>query len=814
MFDISSINWNEVGGDNLPCAIAPEVNEAKASMLILDLYNKGEIKRYAGEKAFYKQWEDVFKCNISIDFKLQNEDIDYKTNPSLQHDNKLISFQIVNGIPTFPLHCYEPNNSPSWIAKVVPSDFPEPFSLFKLIRREPINEQRNSSRYSEVEHSLHFFNADPRPLGSFSLESKRFHLSHLRLTSPEEETEPIDFQEKVFSLFKCGYQDLRNFSLDLCVNRPGLSFYVCFRDEYGSPQMGILKFYYWEKNRFYKYYIPITCWHVKHKNTNEDLITNYYRVTTRWSTFKLFEDSYFLVATGLPKKQPLYNLDILEGAETIVVCNSPENAEALQNANDIEKTGVAFTGFICDPYQYDEVDFSPLKDKSNQKRIYLEISNHNGLSMAESCLEVNALYEYLRDKEGITDIRFILRAIEYPNVDEVCNLDELVKTAGGKPPKVDDSIMELDREQFEIILRKACEEIERKKRESHDKPFWRADQDLENKGELESEDEEDTLIMRPILNRGMATMIVGEPYIGKTAFAMAMGAYLSGCKNHFLENWYWTRRNKESLDEKSTRKKEIDYKVVYLYFDSGGSTLLNQYMDDFCPGINKNNPLFVLEDMSGNTIDYSSEENYGRFLQLLTKYEKDGKSIDVLFIDTAARFANQDRFDFKKLNQFISSFNSDRKDIALVFTHHSKLDKPEEAYGGAIAYASIRNSCILFRTNKQKEDTKGTPTLNNPFSVKVKKSVSSAAISSDLEVFNAFLYKNKFLAYVNAFEQAKRLREIVNAYEARGFNRPKIASLLDISTKTLFNHLAAANEVINNPSQYQDVYKFEDKNDD
>ena len=807
MIDLGSIRWNAVGGDNLPVSTANEINEAKASLLLLNLYYKGEITRYAGDAILrYPHLDYVFKCNIVV---LEPTDV--------MAENTFSSFQIMNGIPHFPLlhfHMPKPGNG-TFLARYVPSMLMGSYTLFKLFPREKLNGKREMHHYSEIEQSLHFFAADTRPFGPFALETKRFKLSPLHTTSSPEEGENLSvFQDNLSDLVKDGYRDSRDFSLGGYRSIPGLTTCVDFRDKYGTSNMRLSKAYRLLKNRFHKCYIPMTCWYVKHNNRSTCLITNYVDITP--CDPKLYDSSYFYVPIGFPDRQPLYNLDLLEDAEAVVMCNSPENAEALQEENDdIKKTGIAFTGFICDPGQYDEVDFSPLKDKT----VFIEISNHNGMSMAESCLEAKKLYDYLFDEDstkpkfGIKEIRFILREIKYPDMTEVSNLDELLKTAGENPPTVDtDSILlDFDKGQFEIILEKAKQEIDRKKQDSQDKPFWGADQKPENKEESESEEEEDpyaSLILRPIINRGMSTMIGGMPYAGKTAFSMAMGGYLRGCENHFLENWFWTRHNKIPQDDNSEKMEKIDYKVVYLLFDSGGTAILNQYRKDFCPGIDKNDPLFIADYLGGNTTDYTQEENYGKFMQILEKYEKDGRKMDVLFIDTAARFAAHDHFDIKKLNQFMSFFNARRPDVALVFVHHAKDEK--ELFGGPLALATVRNACVLYRTKEQMKAVKGTPTLNNPFTIRVKKSLSSSNIDTDLGDFTARTVKKVFTAVASALQQAERLREIVKTYEANGLRRPEIASLLDISTRTLCNHLKAANNVIKDPSQYQDDEESED----
>ena len=808
MIDLGSIRWNAVGGDNLPVSTANEINEAKASLLLLNLYYKGEIKRYAGESVFRQPGtDDEFKCDIII-----------REPPKNMVQNRLSYYQIVNGIPHFwTLYTYE--NEPTGIGKtyrstLVPPQLTDSFTLFKLIPQESVNGQRNFIRFSKIEQSLHFFNADTRPYGSYDLKSERFRLSPWRTRAPQDEALSLsEFQDKLDSLLMYGYLDSRDLSLGNCTNMPGLTTYVDFRDEYGTPYMRLSKAYRLLKNRFHKCYVPTTCWYVKHKNRDNGA------KSINVGEPLYYNDSFFYVPVGYPTIQPLFNLDLLENAEAVVMCNSPENAEALQEVNDIKKTGIAFTGFICDPGQYDEVDFSPLEGKT----VFIEVSNHNGMSMAESCLEAKKLCDYLIDEDsttpstkpkfGIKDIRFILREIKYPDMTEVSNLDDLLDTAGGNPPMVDtDSILfDFDKRQFEIILEKAKQEIDRKKQDSQDKPFWGADQKPENKEESKSEEEGDpyaSLILRPIINRGMSTIIGGMPYAGKTAFSMAMGGYLRGCDNHFLKNWFWTRYNKELQDEKTEKREKIDYKVVYLLFDSGGDSLLNTYRKTFCPGIERNDPLFITKNCGGNTIDYTQEENYGKFLKTLEEFEEDGRKMDVLFIDTAARFAAQDHFDIKKLNQFMSFFNARRPDVALVFVHHAKDEG--ELFGGPLALATVRNACVLYRTKEQMKAVKGTPTLNNPFTIRVKKSLSCSNIATDLEDFTARTVKNEFTAVASERQQAKRLRALVDEYEASGLRRPEIASLLDTTIKTLFNHLKAANEVIKDPSQYQDDEESED----
>lgn len=804
MFDIDSINFSIVGGDNLPVASTSCINKAKASLMILNLFYQGNIAQYADASVVADDKLFSFNGNISISYNCCGG----------KKSKKLDYFQIINGKPFFPY--LRETGSGTWQCII---DAAQPFeikncptTLSELIPRLSSSGKKTDSK---LNRALHFFKSDSRTFGEYTLVD-RFNQQSLPAINPDQNEDGsldfITFQKDLASLMTSTYMDSRDFNFCCGPNDNDFCSSVDFCDNDGEPLMRLAKSLCLKRNRMHKIYIPITYWHVKHNHIYNKVIgRGYYQTTAK--PIEMHEDSFFWVAAGMPKQQILFNLNYIKDAEAVVICNSSENAEALQEANDIEKTGIAFTGFICDPDQYDEVDFSPLKGKT----VFIEISNHNGLSVAESCLEVKKLYDYLFDEDsakakfGIKDIRFILREIKYPDMTEVSNLDEFLKTVGGNPPTVDkDSILELDQEQFEIILEKAKQEIDRKKQDSQDKPFWGADKKTENKEKSESE-EEDTyasLIMRPVLNRGMATLIVGEPGMGKTPFAIAMGGYLRGCDNGFLSNWYWTKHNKVVQDTGSYKKVETEYKVLYLCFDAGGRTMLNQYRKDFCPGIDPKDPLFILEDMSDSKYNYSEGQYFGKFLQLIEKYEKDGRSIDVLFIDTVARFIDSDSDQFDNLNRFIKAFNAHRPDVALVFLHHSKTGKKDPS-GGLRAYRSMRNCCTLFRTKKQVILSK-TPTLDDPFTISVSKSFSSGNIHPDREDFTACTVKNRFQAKASPLEEAKRLRALVDEYEAIGLTRPEIASLLDTTVKTLYNHLTKADKVIKDPLQYQDEEKFED----
>jgi hypothetical protein len=84
-----------------------------------------------------------------------------------------------------------------------------------------------------------------------------------------------------------------------------------------------------------------------------------------------------LPASGL---QILYNLDLISQVDqpTVILTDSLELAESNQR---FAPDGVVWTSFLCDENEFDQVDWTPLK---NTNEIYYLITNHSGISLAEA----------------------------------------------------------------------------------------------------------------------------------------------------------------------------------------------------------------------------------------------------------------------------------------------------------------------------------------------------------------------------------------------------------------------------------------------
>ena len=162
------------------------------------------------------------------------------------------------------------------------------------------------------------------------------------------------------------------------------------------------------------------------------LPTKIYLPLTNWGSDLLHPETGTLLKIPVPGKQPLYNLRDIQGASSVVLCASLDDAAGLKQANP-HQTDVAFTSFVCDPGCYDEVNFTPL----NGKKLYMLISNQSGHSIVEEYLTVNEAYEYLRSElDEKATFAFIHREVRYPDVGIAKSVDDVLTAYKSCPPIV------------------------------------------------------------------------------------------------------------------------------------------------------------------------------------------------------------------------------------------------------------------------------------------------------------------------------------------------------------------------------------------
>lgn len=213
-----------------------------------------------------------------------------------------------------------------------------------------------------------------------------------------------------------------------------------FKDEYGEIRMQLIKLY--EPKTQTKCLVPVTTWMRENYPYNQ----------------------YFCVP--LPEdKQPLYNLDLLlkPEAETVVLTDSVELADL--NQRDAPG-GVVFTSFICSLEHYEQVDWTPLRNKT----IYYLITNHSGISLESAALKARKLKEYLVKEEPEIKLIFVTLPVDYKldghlgrsrtfkSVDDILqNYEEwppVVKTTEIKFWESDEKFLEFCAEAEKIINRR------------------------------------------------------------------------------------------------------------------------------------------------------------------------------------------------------------------------------------------------------------------------------------------------------------------------------------------------------------------------
>lgn len=766
------VDLNPVGGDNLPKITITNVLETKASMMLLDLYYSGGLGRY---------------------LKHSHEDILLPCHVPMTKDGKkgpFKKFAIANGTKFFVFSDYTGYRSdpdPRYAPMIVPREnFIRPdvaecdLSLFELLQTCPAVVD-----YHGLEETLHFFKARCSTFGPFHV-GDRFAVRRFPELHPCETQEGFSleqsFQNVLCNFLGRGFPDPAS---TICEAPESKLFIgaIDFCNEYGIVNMKVVSFLYFQDGTLYAGHVPVTCWCVNNGKQKErpscppNKIVEGYPLELRHST-------NYIIPVAMPGKQPLLHLDRIAGANVVVICATPENAVALQKANS--NKSVVFTGFVCDPGQYQEVDFSPVKGKS----VWIEIANHSGLTLAETYIEANGLYEHLRDVVKVENLHFFQRAIAYPSMDGVRNVDDLVNATRENPPRViDGSIREYDEAEFPVMVEKAQAEIERKATAVQDMPFWSEELQVEA-GPVENDKPvgrvTDKMILRPFIVAGTTTLISGAPGVGKSCIKTAICASIAGSPRKFLEGKFWTR---------CTPTDGHQYKVVDLIFDSDGAEAIADHRRDFASDIGENAVNYIQKDMSGDTTNYMEPENYTAFEKLLDDIEAHegvpGQPIDVLCIDTLLAFSHEAR-ELRKVNEVFKRLNHDCPHMATILIHHLN-PRDNKAIGGVRVLTGVRAHVMIDRTDAQLKALNGKhPLLSDPFTVSFGKA-SNIKIAEDGETFTVRLEEGNVFAVADKEDQETvraRRKAIVEGYAKQGLTQPEIARLFGVTDKTIRNWIS------------------------
>ena len=715
-----------IATDNIPCSKSSElIREERASLLLLDLFlgkHQGRYMNYAS---------NGYNCNTAV------------------KNGKTFTRFIIDTQQKDVIQ-------PLYSGKDKGSIKVESHSLFSLLQKEAV--------YKGLDATEYFFGITVgQAFAPFKLNGRHFTLKpftkdcYLRAIC-ENSMYEVNLQNTLGKWWNHRFPiNILEGSVSGIEEHPAgnLLQIFDFADACGTVKMKAVKIYLNSgKGTLTKAYLPLTRWYWEGMNHN------------------------FIATVGLPGKQILMHLPQIAKAQTVVLCQTMEDAVALQR--DTPTDEIAFTAFIPGEINCTNIDFVPLRDKN----IKILISNSDGVSLAEAYKDAEWLYHCLRNEESFSEISFIQREVVFPLYSNVFDLEDLVAAhRSQKPVVIEESVQEFSETEFLERLEAAQAEITRKAEQSRDFPFWKKSRSeatsltTQNRGKIS-----DKMILRPIVLRGTTILIESTPGMGKSCFATALCARIAGSNAPFLEERCFIRCS--TPDDRGN-------KVAYLVFDADGDSAITEHRNDFAQNIGKNDINFIQLNMAGKSIDYSKEANYNDFVELISDIRDNhgvsGQPVDVLVIDTLLAFThNKSNASF----EVFTKLNREFPDMALVVIHHLNLNN--NTYGGTLATMGPRGIIKLFRTNEQIENLDGrNPTLADPFTIKLDK-FNGNKIPEDGECFDVVLDDDNHFAVVNPVRSQKEMQGLLlSQYEERyKLTQEEIGKLFDVSGRTIRNWLS------------------------
>jgi len=530
-----------------------------------------------------------------------------------------------------------------------------------------------------------------------------------------------------------------------------------FKNEYGEPIMIVAKLY--DAKSQTKSLIPMTMWMRNNSTTDQ------------------------LFCVPLPEdKQPLYNLDQLKADEEspVILTDSIE----LADANKLE--GVIFTSFICDHGQYDQVDWSPLLNRT----VYYLVSNHSGSLLESAYLKANELSEYLEEKEEIK-LKFVQLNLDYPEKVHFASIDDILKHYQDNKPVVNVESVEIfeDDKLFEVQYEKAIKVIDAKP------PKWWAkhSQNSEEQRVIEKESNRRkpiNYVLRPFLIKGEASMLYASKSTGKSALGISMAAAVVSGNPLFSEKWWVVPQNSQYPMNK----------VLYLDFENGKTEINTRKTQFAYPYWPKNEEArteydnnLIVADMTEDKVDkvdYSAPANWQKIIDILEAAKNKGtpnQPVDLLVIDTLSKFIRKPYTADLNLSDFINKMR--HMNIAILFLHHEGSNG--EIRGWKFALDDFYFTVRLYRDDdNEKGKDNQYYTLKDPLWLAYKPSRSGV---EKVAPFKVMFDKEWSVFYDNddtekskpeGQRRKEELSRIADSYHSRGFLHQDIYPMLGICKET------------------------------
>ena len=624
--------------------------------------------------------------------------------------------------------------------------------------------------YKSIKATAHFFGVQPLPFAPINTGLHMFR-STIFFDTTESDARYWTEQKKMYPCYNEATlieRDLR----DIIANKPDQECDTIYssviehhfkqvfdyKDRNGLTIMKMIKKFDYNPTGVTKSYIPLTQW-MKHGDANDRLLT-----------------------MPLPKEQPLYNLDLIEDADYVVICPNLDIADQLQRQS--RYTNVVFTSFVCD--SVNQVDFSPIRER----QIVLLVMNHSGLALEDVYLDAFKLYKHLAEHEKIKEesLCIIQAAVRFYASNQFSKLGDYMKDRRDHhKPEIEDGSLKLieSKEEFDAVLEDVKATIA--KRQEADIPFWRdknAASETPDVPVMENKCGEE--LVRNLIYRGEITFINGAKGIGKSNLITSLCASMVNPsmrkKIVFPERW-WTccKCDVGSL------------KVVHLDFENGKAVINDRmkifaapYLPDINGDIGECRRNYIVKDMLNEASDLSDVSNYGHLCELLDDIKDNdgtpGQDIDVLVIDTYSGFVN------KRDNNYdsILRLRKDYPNMAIVVLHHLN-DRGTMRGNKAKGFSA---SVIL----KMERPGVDAATLETPFNISFEESPRHHILQQDLAPFKGVFKEGLFVVDMEdaEYSENKSLHELYDAYKKSGKTKSEIAALLGMCESSLENKLKQA----------------------
>jgi hypothetical protein len=435
--------------------------------------------------------------------------------------------------------------------------------------------------------------------------------------------------------------------------------------------------------------------------------------------------SYYCV--GQPKLQPLLHKTEIQDADTVIVTADPGIAKANQ---EVAPDRIAWTSFLCDTGIYDQIDWSPLQQDG--KNVYLFITNHSGICLAESYIQLHPLAKYLKEQQGI-ELKFIQLEVDYgdkpPCFDSIENI--LKHRQENSPKVIPESVQIMDWVVFEKMDAKAVKSLMALS-------FWREefqDNPLAIEPEKVSKCNPIPFLLRPAVVTPTVGVGRGPTGHGKTCFFLSMSAAIVAGKN-FIKGKYW---NVVKSDRFKYRK------GVYFDFESGDHLIKRrkkQFVIQYFPSSSTEKQKcmdnFTIVDLANDSTNYSDPANHPLLLDMVSDAEISGESgqpVDFVVFDTYGSLVKQETASsWSNVEPLIDKLIA--QGISVFIIVHS-LEDGSKMEGFIKKKRMCATEITLFRENAESTN------LNDPMWVRVGK-LRNGEIMQEKMPFQAHMHKGQW----------------------------------------------------------------------